>query len=471
MGAVRRAGFVALVLALDVCVLRVAPALVARHEGRIVKIDEVTVEDKSYVRLRDLGEGFQADVTVRRQDQRARITNQNGEVLELSVGSDLYRFGNNMVVGVEPPIVDNEGNILVPTDVVVRRLLPYFKATPLRKVVEAGPERGEPPPTPVATSTPSSTPSAEPAELLPTATPTPSAALEQATPILAVATPPLTPPATETAGEIEAIADTVITEVSEVIEDIAKESPRIPSPLPSIADEDVLVVDRASLRRIDTLVIDIGPTPLRPGAVGAYGLVEYDVCYALAQALALAADRMLPLKVVYTMPPGHNKDLGLQERLARISAVEHGVLVSIHAGGAPDSSVEGFTIYSMTSDYDGDSELVSRVPPAYLPYVHPSRALAQAVHDVLEPGSRIRSNGVRAGRMALLRGAAMPAIVIDVGVITSPTDAGHLRQPEVRQWIADGVAEGIARFLNLPRGRALGESANLRLPPADGRRP
>lgn len=58
------------------------------------------------------------------------------------------------------------------------------------------------------------------------------------------------------------------------------------------------------------------------------------------------------------------------------------------------------------------------------------------------------SNGVHFfDELAVLRGATMPAVLVEAGVIVNPEEERRVREPQVRRAIARAIAEGVRRCL------------------------
>jgi N-acetylmuramoyl-L-alanine amidase len=89
--------------------------------------------------------------------------------------------------------------------------------------------------------------------------------------------------------------------------------------------------------------------------------------------------------------------------------------------------------------------------------VERSRALADRVQRAtLRSGRRLlpelNDRGVKSALFYVLVGAQMPAILVEASFITEPREAAALATDEYRQALADGIAEGIAQHLRVPRG-------------------
>jgi hypothetical protein len=59
--------------------------------------------------------------------------------------------------------------------------------------------------------------------------------------------------------------------------------------------------------------------------------------------------------------------------------------------------------------------------------------------------------GVKRARFAVLRGASVPAVLIEGGFMSNPRDARMLHSVEWRERLAESVADGILEFVNLTK--------------------
>ncbi len=91
-----------------------------------------------------------------------------------------------------------------------------------------------------------------------------------------------------------------------------------------------------------------------------------------------------------------------------------------------------------------------------------ARLLATAVQTELVAALGLPDRGVKTAGFYVLRNSEMPAILVEGGFLTNPTEALFLADPAVRQRIAEAVGRGIAAY------SAQGVSAPPRLAPTLG---
>jgi len=76
-----------------------------------------------------------------------------------------------------------------------------------------------------------------------------------------------------------------------------------------------------------------------------------------------------------------------------------------------------------------------------------SADLALAVQRRLNARLGLRDRGVKQAPFVVLTGATMPAILVEVGFLSNPSEARNLASPERQQRLAEAIAEGILEFV------------------------
>ena len=151
------------------------------------------------------------------------------------------------------------------------------------------------------------------------------------------------------------------------------------------------------------------------------------------------------------------------------------IFISIHANAAPETRLnkifEGIEVYYLspakTDRAKKAAEKENQVmfegkdyytKNAYLSLI--SREKIVESHKLgLDVGSKMLSNvrkhygsvadgGVKTANFWVLVGAQMPAILVETGYITHPEEGKNLMSGYYRDLLAQGIAEGIERYLN-----------------------
>ncbi|MBI4251621.1 MAG: N-acetylmuramoyl-L-alanine amidase [Candidatus Tectomicrobia bacterium] len=233
------------------------------------------------------------------------------------------------------------------------------------------------------------------------------------------------------------------------------------------------------------VMLDPGHGGKDAGAVGLHGLVEKDFVLDLARRAAGVLKRTLPGNEVLLTRTGDGY-LPLGKRTAMANARDVDVFISIHANSSPLRGTHGIETYLLSeasssraleiAAKENDVTVAEMTDLQKILYdlmqrskVNESRDLAEEVHRSLlaQLGRRYRGVndlGVKRGPFYVLLGAQMPSILIEAGFITNPVDAKRSLQAAFRQALAEGIAEGVARFVG-------GPSRTARSGPAGWKRP
>jgi N-acetylmuramoyl-L-alanine amidase len=235
---------------------------------------------------------------------------------------------------------------------------------------------------------------------------------------------------------------------------------------------------RAASGRRDayTIVIDPGHGGDATGAKGPNGIREAEVALSLGLRVRKALSRALPhARIVMTRD--RDVDMSLEARSALANALDADLFVSIHLNAS--DSVEdkgGVSTYVLDSTTDAaalrlaaqengtDEEGVSALQLVLASLyrkdqVDHSRVLAHDVQSALLRSGRkvhpdLNDRGVKRALFYVLVGARMPAILVEASFITRPEEAVLLATDHYRQALADGIAQGIERYVTRAKPEA-----------------
>jgi N-acetylmuramoyl-L-alanine amidase len=175
-----------------------------------------------------------------------------------------------------------------------------------------------------------------------------------------------------------------------------------------------------------TVAVDPGHGPADQG-LEANGVVEADVAWHVAEALVSElrrrGGRALLLRAA-------DEDPEVGDRARRANAAEASLCVSIHVGGgelAPSGAV--------CCHYG--------TPTTHSPM---GLRLAESIRSALA-GAGLPDGGVRPLAIAILRETRMPAVQVELAVITDTREAATVSAPTFAERAARAVAEGIEAFL------------------------
>ncbi len=230
------------------------------------------------------------------------------------------------------------------------------------------------------------------------------------------------------------------------------------------------------------IMIDPGHGGRDPGAIGVGGLKEKTVVLAISKRLGKKLESRLPVKVLYT----REKDVfvPLEERTAQANAMKADLFISIHANASENPHLQGVETYHLNNTDDRATIRLAnfenglqhlRQPPQVGSEL--SEIVSDMIHNDKLEGSvilahvlqssmmtqvtrrhtRARNLGVKKGPFYVLVGAEMPCVLAEVSFLTHRVQGQLLRSSAYREAIAEGLFQGIARFIKeeLPRMESL----------------
>lgn len=196
----------------------------------------------------------------------------------------------------------------------------------------------------------------------------------------------------------------------------------------------------ATLRLV---VIDPGHGGKDRGVIGPGGLAESRLTLALARRLKVALEIDLGAKVFLTRAEDQNP--GLAERTALANRLKADLFLSLHAGGAASGTQSGFDV--LFQDYSLQAGPETDTPPlwslAQAPYAEPSQRLARELTQALSEVLRVKSRGPGGMPLAVLAGAARPAVLIELGCLTNPEEERRLKSQAYRDALTRAIVRGV----------------------------
>lgn len=219
-----------------------------------------------------------------------------------------------------------------------------------------------------------------------------------------------------------------------------------------------------ALRRI---VVDAGHGGHDPGAIGRTGLREKDVNLDIARRLS----NLLEAKgIEAVMTRSVDKFITLEQRAEIANRARADFFVSLHSNSARSSRLSGFEVYYVT-DKLSDTERALRaarsadlnIEPSsfykdsldlkatlwdmlYTRYRGDSIILAQSICESAGRGMGVKILGVKSAPFYVLKGARIPAVLVEVGFVSNPSEERYLRNSFYRQQIAEAICDGILRY-------------------------
>ena len=234
----------------------------------------------------------------------------------------------------------------------------------------------------------------------------------------------------------------------------------------------------SSAKRI--VVIDPGHGGVDPGTTGYAGTYEKDIVLTLGKALREALNRTGRYEVVMTRDT--DIFLSLRARVAVARRAKADLFVSLHADSAPNSSVRGASVYTLSeraSDREADalaraenqSDIIAGVDLTNEPDIvtsilidlaqretkNNSARFAQALLPELRNSGRIVAQTHRFAGFVVLKAPDVPSVLIENGYLSNREDEEAMNDTRWRLDMAAGIAKGVDRYFALIRhGRTAG---------------
>ncbi len=211
-----------------------------------------------------------------------------------------------------------------------------------------------------------------------------------------------------------------------------------------------------------TIVIDAGHGGKDPGGGGAGSPIEKPIALSISKKVGA----ILSAKG-YTVLLTRDSDrfIQLKERTAFATKHNADLFLSIHANASKNPKANGIeTYYLDVTSTDTDAELLAARENVNSGYSiqelesllkglivesksEDSRQLAQHVQKELVAATGAADRGVKHARFVVLIGTRVPAILIETGFVTNPTEAQKLNSDTYQQTVATAIVRGVEKFL------------------------
>ena len=223
-----------------------------------------------------------------------------------------------------------------------------------------------------------------------------------------------------------------------------------------------VLADRGATR----VLLDAGHGGRDPGAV-AGGFLEKDVVLDITQRVAT---RLRDAGETVLMTRTNDVALTLEERTDIARQERADLFVSIHANQASVLQARG--IESFVLPAKGYPPTTSNRPDRgdYAGNAHDaaSTLLAKYVHRGMLRATGAPDRGVKRSRYVVLREAPGPAVLVECGFLSNPTEARLLATDAYRDKLADGIAAGLQRYLAAVRAAHEADAEGVGVPQSLG---
>lgn len=214
------------------------------------------------------------------------------------------------------------------------------------------------------------------------------------------------------------------------------------------------------------VALDIGHSIKQPGAYSARGVGEYYFNLTIAEAVLRSLKQSGEVEAFIINPQG--KSISLAERTRQAANKRATLFLSIHHDSVQRRYVKEWKVDGKTHLYSdkfsGFSVFVSRKNRKFAQSQRLGRFLSEAMlargfSPTLHHAEKIPGEGrnlldkdlglYEFEDLIVLKTAAMPAVLLECGVIINRSEETSLQKPEIQQRIADAATEAIIKFLRV----------------------
>jgi N-acetylmuramoyl-L-alanine amidase len=157
------------------------------------------------------------------------------------------------------------------------------------------------------------------------------------------------------------------------------------------------------------------------------GIYEKDIVLAMSKQLGRILQQM-GYSVMYTRT--EDIDLDLEPRVQIAENARASAFVSVHV-----------------NSLDASASQVNGVETYHAPGASLGKNLAELVHEQIIASTGTTDRGVRSARFHVIVKTSMPAILVETGFITNPSEAARLVNSAYQERMADAIAKGVDQFL------------------------
>jgi N-acetylmuramoyl-L-alanine amidase len=234
--------------------------------------------------------------------------------------------------------------------------------------------------------------------------------------------------------------------------------------------------------KLRKVVVDPGHGGKDPGATGSGGVEEKDVVLDIGRRLR---DGLKQEGVEVVMTRSSDVFIPLEKRADIANDAAADLFVSIHANANRAHSLKGFEVYYVSPNVSDTKRALLSAKSDTLNLessclLSPSLNLKAILWDMTYAYDRreaielsrmlckaMRKNpettviGVKNANFSVLRGTTMPAVLVEVGFLTNPSEESLIASGTYRQRLADTIKDGIRYYCEGLGERPCGQPKNL----------
>lgn len=243
--------------------------------------------------------------------------------------------------------------------------------------------------------------------------------------------------------------------------------------------DDFLILNERNKSSIQVIVLDPGHGGKDPGAEGANGLQEKHIVLSLAKKLRARIESEFDVKVLLTRED--DSFVSLRERTEFANANEADLFISIHTNAAENKKAHGIEVYYLSEAKNDESRAAQALENSVVEEFEGQEALQDytqadyVISDLIQSAQLIesinlaykfqnnmileteaRDRGVKSANFFVLRGAFMPAVLLELGFISNKEEGLKLNNDSYQDSLVESMFYGIKSFkLHYDRNNSL----------------
>ena len=227
------------------------------------------------------------------------------------------------------------------------------------------------------------------------------------------------------------------------------------------------IVSSGAFRRLHKVVVDAGHGGKDPGATSPHGVMEKDVVLDIARKLR---DDLKQEGIEVVMTRDSDTFIPLEERAQVANRNGVDLFVSIHANANRTRSFKGVEVYYISPAVSDSKRAVVTARSSGLncdssclasqsmnlkeiiwdmTYAYDRREsieLSRTICRAMGGSPDIKVVGVKNANFSVLRGSTMPAVLVEVGYLTNPSEESLIVCDIYRRKLAERIKEGIGFY-------------------------
>ncbi len=218
---------------------------------------------------------------------------------------------------------------------------------------------------------------------------------------------------------------------------------------------------------IRRVVIDPGHGGKDPGAIGKYGTREKDVVLDVSKRIKRDLERQ---GMTVFLTRDRDVFISLSKRSAFAKKKNADLFISVHANSARQSRAKGFEVFYLSEATDDNARALAAAENKALKFeeISPddggnsnnptlwdlvlsenrrqSKELAYYICNNTSDKLYMKKRGVKGAQFAVLKGANMPAVLIEVGFLSNRREESNLKTISFRKKLADAISSSIISY-------------------------